>query len=529
MDERTALAVTRGARGRDRRSRARASGPTPIARGRAAPRRKSSARLRRPQAFVGRRAQLALERLARAQAPRRARSRARGGGGRGSAPRSSSLAFVLGARVDAIGGAQRINILAPPVALLVCGTSPCTRSSPRGFVVRYGERERAGPCARAVAWLAGGVAARGAAATPRPMHALAAFAARLDARAPRRSTRRAPRASCTSPPRRSRWASSPACTCAASGSSTARRGRARSSSRRRVRALRRGRSTRRARSSPASPVPDVAQVAAIRAPASENAARWLHLMAATLAVVVVAAARRCSRSSRGWSSAIAPRTCCDDLERSVLPRLLRGFRAGPVAVRRRPVQLHAARRPRALRCRRSLARALGGTRDASTVAPPVAYGDEDALPRSVQRDAGSAGRAVQRDGDARARGARPLPRGARAQPGGARPLVVVVDEAALARALGRRRRAARGAARAVARARGRTPARRGGVRAISRQPRRAPRREARARQRRCQPRRRPMSRRRHAVADLAHQRGQDDARAHAARRATSARCATRRT
>ena len=34
-------------------------------------------------------------------------------------------------------------------------------------------------------------------------------------------------------------------------------------------------------------VPDVAHIAAIRAPASENAAPWLHLMAATLAVVVI--------------------------------------------------------------------------------------------------------------------------------------------------------------------------------------------------------------------------------------------------
>mgnify|MGYP002682407688 CR=1 FL=1 len=36
------------------------------------------------------------------------------------------------------------------------------------------------------------------------------------------------------------------------------------------------------------PVPTLAEVAAIRAPAGENAARWLHLMAATVAVVVVA-------------------------------------------------------------------------------------------------------------------------------------------------------------------------------------------------------------------------------------------------
>ena len=34
-------------------------------------------------------------------------------------------------------------------------------------------------------------------------------------------------------------------------------------------------------------VPDIARIAAIRAPASENAAPWLHLMAATLAVVVI--------------------------------------------------------------------------------------------------------------------------------------------------------------------------------------------------------------------------------------------------
>ena len=47
-------------------------------------------------------------------------------------------------------------------------------------------------------------------------------------------------------------------------------------------------------------VPDAAHIAAIRAPASENAAPWLHLMAATLAMVVIAPRLVLALGIAGW-------------------------------------------------------------------------------------------------------------------------------------------------------------------------------------------------------------------------------------
>ena len=121
-------------------------------------------------------------------------------------------------------------------------------------------------------------------------------------------------------------------------------------------------------------VPDVAHIAAIRAPASENAALWLHLMAATLAVSRSSLAW-CSPLARGWSSAIAQRIW-RDFDDPYFARLLRDFHEA-VAVRMVPYSFAVT--PAAVAALETLlARALGAGVTLA-VAPRVAYGDEDVV------------------------------------------------------------------------------------------------------------------------------------------------------
>ena len=77
-------------------------------------------------------------------------------------------------------------------------------------------------------------------------------------------------------------------------------------------------------------MPGVAQLEAIRAPASENAATWLHLLAASVVVIVVIP-RLVLRHRNGQSwSGIAQRAFAIPLGDPYFQRLLRGFRGGPV-------------------------------------------------------------------------------------------------------------------------------------------------------------------------------------------------------
>jgi hypothetical protein len=64
-------------------------------------------------------------------------------------------AFALGAAADAVGGAQRINILHSPVLPLVAWNLAVYAAIAAGFVLRYGEAGAPGALRRAVAWLAG--------------------------------------------------------------------------------------------------------------------------------------------------------------------------------------------------------------------------------------------------------------------------------------------------------------------------------------------------------------------------------------
>ena len=174
-----------------------------------------------------------------------------------------------------------------------------------------------------------------------------------------------------------------------------------------------------------APVPDVAQVAAIRAPASENAALWLHLMAATLAVVVVP--RLVARPVAGLVERHRATHLPVPLAEPYFQRLLRGFRGGPArvaclrtATRRCPPRDDWTRSDR--RARASAA----APRSSSPRRSPTAT--RTRLRRA--RGPGPRGRALQRDGDTGARGARRVPGGAGQGRDTARRLLALVDESA---------------------------------------------------------------------------------------------------
>jgi hypothetical protein len=121
------------------------------------------------------------------------------------------------------------------------------------------------------------------------------------------------------------------------------------------------------------PVPGVEEIAAMQAPASENAARWLHLMAATmLAVIVVprcllalAALLRERYHARRMAVPI------DDL---YFARLLRGFRGGVARVRVVPFSF--APSPASVAGLEAVfGRSFGGSATL-TVTAPLAYGDD---------------------------------------------------------------------------------------------------------------------------------------------------------
>ena len=319
-----------------------------------------------PHAFVGRRALLALERLASRK--HRAARLARAWQWR---PWVGAVlvtaAFALGALADAIAPSERINILAPPVAALVAWNLVVYALLAARFVVRYGE-SGAGPIARFVTHLAGGVRGAGRAADPavtafveqwstasaplyaaraaRVLHLAAAALALgviaglyvrglgLEYRATWEST-------FLEPSSVRAWV---AAIYAAGAFVTG------------------------------IAVPDVAHVAAIRVPASENAGVWLHLMAATLAVVVIAP-RLLLALIAGVVERYRAAHLMDELDDAYFARLLRGFRSSATAIDVVPYSFTLADDARAS-LQALLDRAMGGHAKLA-IASPVAYGDED--------------------------------------------------------------------------------------------------------------------------------------------------------
>lgn len=282
-----------------------------------------------------------------------------------------AAAFVAGVAVDQVGGARRINLLALPLILLLLWNLAVYLVLVVGFVVRYGETAPMGPLRALVVRLAGGRAgpARGELAaaiaefagdwwqlaTPlyavraaRILHlASALFALGLVTGLYVRGLAFEYHAT---------WESTflDAAT---------------------VRSLLAGMLL------PGSalsgiPVPAVADVAAIRAPAGENAARWLHLIAATVAVVVIVP--RLLFALWMWLvERHRQRNMPLALDEPYMARLLRGFRGGPLRVHVVPYSytMPAAATSGIER----LVRGAFGANASLTIRAPVPYGAEDAL------------------------------------------------------------------------------------------------------------------------------------------------------
>lgn len=123
-------------------------------------------------------------------------------------------------------------------------------------------------------------------------------------------------------------------------------------------------------------VPGVEGIEAIRAPASENAASWLHLLAGSVAAVVVI-----PRLALAAVVAVVERRRATrlpvPLSEPYFQRLLRGFSAGPVQAHVFPYS-YAAPSEALAGLEAIVSRAFGGNA-AVAVQAPVAWGDDDAI------------------------------------------------------------------------------------------------------------------------------------------------------
>ena len=120
-------------------------------------------------------------------------------------------------------------------------------------------------------------------------------------------------------------------------------------------------------------IPDAAHVASIRAPASENAALWLHLIAATVLAIVIVP-RAMLGAYAGYREGRCAANMPVPLAEPYFQRLLRGFRGGRTHVR---VVAYSCTPGAATLAglEAIVARAFGGGATL-VVDTPVAYGDE---------------------------------------------------------------------------------------------------------------------------------------------------------
>jgi hypothetical protein len=328
-----------------------------------------------PEAFVARRARLAFERLsATHRALRRAVAALRWRPWVGGVLVAG--AFVLGVAFDRVGGTQRINLLAPPLFTLLSWNLVVYVALAVGAVRRLAGSTGAGPLRSAVMRLAsrGGAARAGAPAETGLGDALrrlpadwAAVAAPLYAARSARILHLAAAAMALGVlaglytrglafEYRATWESTfldaPA-----------------------VHALLAFALAPGAWLTGVA-VPDAASVAALRAPASENAARWLHLIAGGVVAVVVVP-RLLLAALAGFLERRRARNLALSLDDPYFQRLLRSYRGGPT--RLTVVPYSYATPPAAMSGLEAIAaRAFGGA-TALVVLPPVAYGDEDAF------------------------------------------------------------------------------------------------------------------------------------------------------
>ena len=123
-------------------------------------------------------------------------------------------------------------------------------------------------------------------------------------------------------------------------------------------------------------IPGAAHLESIRSPASENAAAWLHLLVASIVMAVVIP-RLLLAIGTGIVERYRAASFLLPLGEPYYHRLLRDFRGGPVRVRVIPYSY--ALPSAALAGLEAIVAAAFGTRAALTVESPVAYGDEDTL------------------------------------------------------------------------------------------------------------------------------------------------------
>ncbi len=341
-----------------------------------------------PSDFVARRARFALERLGE-------RHKALPRAVRGLQWRPwvawaiVVMAFALGVAVDRIGGAQRINLLAPPVFALLVWNLGVYLVLAGGFVVHYGDAGNPGPARRLVMRIASRtpVGRRRSGSTRNDARGIiGASVADLAAdwltlAAPLYAVRAA---------RILHFAAAALALGVIAGLY--------------VRGLAfEYRATWESTFLDATQVhwllakvlapgsllggiaiPGVAQLESIRAPASENAAPWLHLLAASVLVIVVI-----PRLVLGIATALIERHraahVAVPLDEPYFERLLRGFRGGPVRVRVIPYS-YALPSAALAGLEAIVTRAFGGSA-ALTVESPVGYGEEDALAARAPTDA----------------------------------------------------------------------------------------------------------------------------------------------
>lgn len=133
-------------------------------------------------------------------------------------------------------------------------------------------------------------------------------------------------------------------------------------------------------------LPDVDGLAAIRfgvLPPTENAASWLHLLAATLLIVVIV-----PRVLLGMASGLLERHrgmhLLDAFDDPYYRRLLHGYHAGPVHLTVIPYSYHPA--PATMTGLQRLAGRVFGRTVLLKWATPVSYGEEETLPAGTRPD-----------------------------------------------------------------------------------------------------------------------------------------------
>ena len=328
-----------------------------------------------PEAFLAARARLALQRLAdRSKAFSRAVSALRWRPWVGVI--FVAAAIIAGIAINQVGGSKQINLLAPPLFALLAWNVVVYTVIVFGFIVRYGEAADLGPMRSVLTRIAGGRARQGrgelapaitefvgdwsrlstslyAARAARIFHvAAAAFAAGLVAGLYVRGLALEYRATWESTFLSAETVRAVLAITLAPGAAIT-----------------------------GIPMPSLADVERIRTPSGENAAHWLHLMSATVTLVVIVP--RLVLALWAWMlERHRAKHLPIALDSPYFARLLRGFHGGPVYVRVVPYSYTLP--PAAAAGVERVIRSIFGANASLTVETPVAYGGEDALARNAK-------------------------------------------------------------------------------------------------------------------------------------------------